>query len=172
LALLGEITALPGTRSNIPKDALRVDENGFTHSMSYAAQTPWLQYATIKDNILFGSTGYDEERYQAVLDACALRPDLEILTDGDQTEIGIRYVFFCSAALLTLNLFFLAVSVLVAVKKLGMRRAPFSIVPLFTHIPSRVALARAVYARTKYVSLKNPLTRCQFMFCRFSWMTP
>ena len=30
----------------------------------------------------------DKTRYQKVLDACALQPDLEILNAGDETEIG------------------------------------------------------------------------------------
>ena len=30
----------------------------------------------------------DERRYEKVIDACALRPDLEMLPAGDQTEIG------------------------------------------------------------------------------------
>ena len=37
--------------------------------------------------VLFGCS-YDYKRYNAVLDACALRTDLEILTSGDETEIG------------------------------------------------------------------------------------
>src|SRR6185436_16738598 len=48
---------------------------------------PWIENASLKDNILFGLPLLPE-RYEAVLDACALKQDLEILEDGDQTEIG------------------------------------------------------------------------------------
>uniref|UniRef100_A0A8C9FEH0 Uncharacterized protein n=1 Tax=Pavo cristatus TaxID=9049 RepID=A0A8C9FEH0_PAVCR len=41
----------------------------------------------VADNILFGSE-LDEARYQKVIKACALLPDLELLPAGDQTEIG------------------------------------------------------------------------------------
>ncbi|KAJ7254410.1 hypothetical protein B0H12DRAFT_1115460 [Mycena haematopus] len=119
-ALLGEMTCLPGTHIKPPKSA-KVDENGLMHCMSYCAQTPWLQYASIKDNITFGFP-LDEERYQNVLEACALLPDLAILPDGDQTEIGVRGVSLS-----------------------GGQKA-------------RVALARAVYAWTKYVLLDDPLS--------------
>ena len=46
-----------------------------------------MQNATLKSNILFGKT-FEEERYEDILDACALRPDLETLPGGDETEIG------------------------------------------------------------------------------------
>ena len=46
-----------------------------------------MQNATLKNNILFGKL-YDENRYQEIIDACALRPDLDILPGGDETEIG------------------------------------------------------------------------------------
>ena len=42
---------------------------------------------TLRDNILFGKP-YHEKKYRKVLDACALLPDLKILTGGDMTEIG------------------------------------------------------------------------------------
>ena len=32
----------------------------------------------------------DEKKYQKVLDVCCLQPDLDILDEGDQTEIGER----------------------------------------------------------------------------------
>lgn len=35
---------------------------------------------------------YDAARYHAVIEACALRPDLDVLEDGDATEIGARSV--------------------------------------------------------------------------------
>ncbi|KAI0629229.1 metal resistance protein YCF1 [Trametes polyzona] len=56
-------------------------------SISYAPQNPWIMSATIRDNILF-SHRYDEEFYNLVLDACALRPDLALLPNGDMTEVG------------------------------------------------------------------------------------
>ncbi|KAI0788813.1 metal resistance protein YCF1 [Abortiporus biennis] len=56
-------------------------------SVSYAPQTPWIMSATIKDNILF-SHDFDEVFYNLVLDACALRPDLALMPDGDMTEVG------------------------------------------------------------------------------------
>lgn len=56
-------------------------------SIAYVAQTPWLEGASLRDNILFGLP-YIESRYEEVLQVCALKKDLEILTDGDQTELG------------------------------------------------------------------------------------
>ena len=82
LALLGEMTKLRGTL-NLSK--------GIAPTISYAAQTPWLQRRTIKENILFGYR-YDEQRYNDVVECCALRPDLDALEDGDETLIGDRWV--------------------------------------------------------------------------------
>ncbi|XP_048361642.1 ATP-binding cassette sub-family C member 2 [Sphaerodactylus townsendi] len=56
-------------------------------SIAYVPQQAWIQNATLKDNILFGSP-FDEARYQQVLEACALLPDLQLLPGGDLTEIG------------------------------------------------------------------------------------
>jgi ATP-binding cassette, subfamily C (CFTR/MRP), member 1 len=55
--------------------------------VAYASQTPWILNATLRDNILFGNP-MDEERYNRVLSVCQLTHDLEMLTDGDLTEIG------------------------------------------------------------------------------------
>ncbi|KAJ1949962.1 hypothetical protein FBU59_000908, partial [Linderina macrospora] len=55
--------------------------------IAYASQQPWIMNATLRDNILFGLK-YNEEFYNRVIDACALRPDLDILSAGDMTEIG------------------------------------------------------------------------------------
>ncbi len=56
-------------------------------SVAYVPQSAWIQNATVRDNILFGRP-YDEQRYNQVLESCALLPDLEILGAGDMTEIG------------------------------------------------------------------------------------
>ncbi|KAI0003794.1 ABC transporter type 1, transmembrane domain-containing protein [Russula compacta] len=90
MALLGEMTTLSGNII-MSKRTSHVDEFGLTHSIAYAAQSSWLRHQSIKDNILFGYP-YDEARYDAVIHACALKPDLDILEDGDATEIGARGV--------------------------------------------------------------------------------
>lgn len=58
--------------------------NKLNHRIAYCAQTPWLEHATIRDNILFG-TKYEEERYQRVVVACALTRDLGVFEAGDLT---------------------------------------------------------------------------------------
>jgi len=58
-------------------------------TIGYCPQSAWIQNATVKDNILFGLP-LDEARYQQVIKDCALERDIEILPDGDQTEIGER----------------------------------------------------------------------------------
>ena len=56
--------------------------------MAFAAQQAWIQNATLKENIVFGKSQGNGVRYQKVLEACALMPDLEILPARDDTEIG------------------------------------------------------------------------------------
>ncbi|KAG0308528.1 hypothetical protein BGZ98_007707 [Dissophora globulifera] len=58
---------------------------------SYASQTPWIQNATIRDNILFDKP-FDEERYWRVIRVCCLEQDLASFPHGDLTEIGERGV--------------------------------------------------------------------------------
>uniref|UniRef100_A0A3Q1JDU2 Uncharacterized protein n=1 Tax=Anabas testudineus TaxID=64144 RepID=A0A3Q1JDU2_ANATE len=58
-------------------------ETGF----GLASQEPWIQHASVRDNILFGKD-YDPAFYQAVIEACALSDDLSILPNGDKTEVG------------------------------------------------------------------------------------
>ena len=43
---------------------------------------------TVRNNILFGHTDIDENRYKLALDVCSLEHDLKLLQHGDQTEIG------------------------------------------------------------------------------------
>ncbi|GAA6016442.1 hypothetical protein JCM11491_002414 [Sporobolomyces phaffii] len=91
LALLGEMTCLSGEiylRKGTP--GVQVDgETGLYEGVAYAAQLPWLQHASIRNNILFGSK-YEHDRYEATIEACALRPDLAMFDAGDETEIGER----------------------------------------------------------------------------------
>ncbi|XP_034626078.1 ATP-binding cassette sub-family C member 8 isoform X5 [Trachemys scripta elegans] len=58
-------------------------------SVAYASQKPWLLNATVEENIIFESP-FNKQRYKAVIDACSLQPDIDILPHGDQTQIGER----------------------------------------------------------------------------------
>eukprot|EP00966_Prymnesium_polylepis_P172145 3980396-Prymnesium_polylepis.2 len=54
---------------------------------SWASQTPELIAGSIRENILFDSP-FDATRYQEVLEACALVPDLKALKHGDSSIVG------------------------------------------------------------------------------------
>ncbi|KAI9208345.1 P-loop containing nucleoside triphosphate hydrolase protein [Polychytrium aggregatum] len=60
-------------------------------SIGYCPQQAWIVNSSVEENITFGSA-YDRVRYERVISDCALARDLEILPDGDQTEIGERGV--------------------------------------------------------------------------------
>ncbi|XP_071358347.1 ATP-binding cassette sub-family C member 9 isoform X8 [Trachinotus anak] len=80
LAMLGEMQTIDG----------RVYwSNKNRYSVAYAAQKSWLLNATVEENITFGSP-FSKQRYKAVIDACSLQPDIDLLPFGDQTEIGER----------------------------------------------------------------------------------
>ncbi|KAG6030053.1 hypothetical protein E4U41_000213 [Claviceps citrina] len=94
-ALLGESDLIEGTIF-VPKTAPPLERHdGKAHAgnwilpgaVAYVGQSPWLESASLRDNILFGLP-FLQDRYEAVLDVCALKKDLGILADGDKTELG------------------------------------------------------------------------------------
>ena len=70
---------------------MRKTKGGLTlgASRAFCPQYAWIQNASLKDNILFGKD-MDKVWYNDVINACALRPDLDMLPAGDLTEIGER----------------------------------------------------------------------------------
>lgn len=94
-AILGEVDILSGRLAlpKPPKPEDRRDDKAtrdnwiIPSSVAYVAQIPWIENASIRDNIEFGLP-HDEERYQKTIEVCALRKDLEMLSDGESTEIG------------------------------------------------------------------------------------
>ncbi|PLW40557.1 hypothetical protein PCANC_16781 [Puccinia coronata f. sp. avenae] len=78
-AILGEMDCIEGS--------VHVDKSG--GKVAYAAQTAWLESATIRENIVFQSE-FEQGRYDAVVAACALTQDLAMMPHGDMTEIGER----------------------------------------------------------------------------------
>ncbi|OAA37332.1 ABC transporter, transmembrane domain, type 1 [Beauveria brongniartii RCEF 3172] len=60
-------------------------------TFAFVSQTPWMDNATIRDNVLFGLPMV-EERYACALYCCALDKDLLRFEDGDMTVISIKGV--------------------------------------------------------------------------------
>ncbi|KAK4053428.1 hypothetical protein OIV83_001593 [Microbotryomycetes sp. JL201] len=73
-AILGEMTKTDG------KVTLR-------GTVAYCSQQPWIMGGTVRSNIVFGHE-FDQEFYNIVIEACALKEDLAILPQGDETEVG------------------------------------------------------------------------------------
>ncbi|KAG0092364.1 hypothetical protein BGZ93_008357 [Podila epicladia] len=57
--------------------------------LAYVPHQAWIVNATVRDNILFGQE-FDKARYDQIIYAAGLLPDLEALPAGDLTEIGER----------------------------------------------------------------------------------
>ncbi|CAG0912864.1 unnamed protein product [Notodromas monacha] len=55
--------------------------------IAFVSQRPWLLNVSIKDNILFGHR-LNQKRYDHVIQATALEPDLQVMPDGDLTDVG------------------------------------------------------------------------------------
>lgn len=94
-SILGEADLLAGTVRvpQAPSSEERFDSKAnksdwiIDSAIAFVAQIPWIENATIKDNILFGLP-YDSGRYKKVVRCCALEKDLDLLPDGELTDIG------------------------------------------------------------------------------------
>ncbi|KAK9666327.1 hypothetical protein RND81_14G177600 [Saponaria officinalis] len=82
----GKSTLLSCILGEVPKVSGVLRLSGST---AYVPQSPWIQSGTIVDNIVFGSK-MDDEKYDSVLESCALKKDLGILPFGDKTVVGER----------------------------------------------------------------------------------
>ena len=74
-ALLGDLYRKSGTECQV------------SGSVAYVPQTAWIQNMSLRQNITFVSE-YDSEKYEKVVNACALIPDFDLLPARDMTEIG------------------------------------------------------------------------------------
>ncbi|KAF9348068.1 Multidrug resistance-associated protein 1 [Mortierella sp. NVP85] len=75
-AIIGDIYKLKGT----------VTVYG---TIAYVPQQAWIINATLRDNIVFGKP-FDQQKFNDVLFAAGLNPDIAMLPAGDMTEIGER----------------------------------------------------------------------------------
>ncbi|XP_039881104.1 ATP-binding cassette sub-family C member 8 isoform X2 [Simochromis diagramma] len=78
-----------GDESPTDKDAAGEGDIRKRGPVAYASQKAWLLNATVVENITF-EMPMIKSRYKAVIEACSLQPDIDILPQGDQTEIGER----------------------------------------------------------------------------------
>lgn len=100
-AILGEVKLLSGTVKVPPPPPEETIANNQKHIPdaewilpslpAFVSQTPWIEAGTVQDNILFGLP-FVPTRYSRVLRACSLEKDLELLADGDKTEVGPKGV--------------------------------------------------------------------------------
>jgi len=82
----GKSSLLSCILGEMPKQEGTVKVSG---SKAYVPQTAWILSGNIRDNILFGNP-YDKEKYERIIQACALTKDIEMFANGDFTEIGER----------------------------------------------------------------------------------
>ncbi|KAF9925261.1 hypothetical protein FBU30_004953 [Linnemannia zychae] len=87
LALLGELERVKGHMYLPRLDYDKSKPSNRGSGIAYVAQTAWLQNGTIRDNILFGKA-FDQDRYDRILESCALMSDINILEFGDLTKVG------------------------------------------------------------------------------------
>jgi len=82
----GKSSVVQALLGEMEKKAGRVEVHG---RVAYVPQQAWIVFDTLRNNIIFGSP-MDRRRYENVLDACALRPDMAVIRGGDLCKIGER----------------------------------------------------------------------------------
>lgn len=88
-AILGESNVISGTLKMLPSLLSEKRAKFDSTAIAFVSQPPWIEDCTIMQNILFGAA-LDQERYLAVLHACALEKDIAALPDGDKTMAGVN----------------------------------------------------------------------------------
>ncbi|KAM5374183.1 hypothetical protein ACJZ2D_006643 [Fusarium nematophilum] len=79
-AILGE------TSSSNGRVSLRSSE------VAFCEQTPWVMNASIRDNVVAESRGFDSAWFDTVVSACDLKIDIARFPEGDQTMVGDKGV--------------------------------------------------------------------------------
>ncbi|KAG1903686.1 ABC protein [Suillus fuscotomentosus] len=79
----GKSSLLQGLLGEMRKVSGHVSFGG---CVGYCPQTAWIQNATLCDNITFGQP-FEKDRYWRIIETACLLPNLQLLPDGDLTEI-------------------------------------------------------------------------------------
>ncbi|XP_043334217.1 ATP-binding cassette sub-family C member 4-like isoform X2 [Cervus canadensis] len=80
----GKSSLLRALLGELPPSQGKVSVHG---RIAYVSQQPWVFPGTVRSNILFGKK-YEEDRYEEVINACALKEDLQNLKERDLTVTG------------------------------------------------------------------------------------
>jgi ATP-binding cassette subfamily C (CFTR/MRP) protein 1 len=156
-ALLGEAPARSGSTVTV------------RGTVAYCAQSPWIQNASLRENVLLGMP-LDAGRYAAALEAAALGPDVAALPAGDATEIGEKVRCCCGGGWAAVGYLRSLPPYLIAVRPSAPAADPSPTQPTSrpTHTAqgvnlsggqrARVALARAAYAAADVYLLDDPLS--------------
>ncbi|XP_072165776.1 ATP-binding cassette sub-family C member 10-like [Diadema setosum] len=83
----GKSSLFSAINADMVKEGGSISVAGLGQGFGLASQDPWLQHATVRDNITFGKT-FNAHWYQQVVEACALMEDIKILPAGHDTEVG------------------------------------------------------------------------------------
>lgn len=88
-AIVGQVGSSKSTLLNVILGELSVDGGSLivNGSISYASQEPWLFEGSVRSNIIFVED-FDEQRYNKVIEVCALERDFKLLPQGDATIVG------------------------------------------------------------------------------------
>ena len=66
------VITLPLSSSSLFSLFFQVYVSDLAEGFGLAAQEPWIQFATVRENILFGLP-FDSDKYNEVINACALK---------------------------------------------------------------------------------------------------
>ncbi|EHK20667.1 uncharacterized protein TRIVIDRAFT_154161 [Trichoderma virens Gv29-8] len=83
----GKSTLLKVLLGETPLHSGRVLMGSATRGIGFCDQTPFLTNASVRDNII-GYTPFDQARYDEVLEATMLLPDIATFPQGDLTKVG------------------------------------------------------------------------------------
>ena len=95
----GKSSLLNAMAGSMRKTDGKVEVNGDLLMCGY----PWIQNASVRDNIIFGSP-FNKEKHDEVVRVCSLKADLDILPAGDMTEIGERGITLSGGQKARINL--------------------------------------------------------------------
>uniref|UniRef100_A0A4W3I7R4 Multidrug resistance-associated protein 4 n=1 Tax=Callorhinchus milii TaxID=7868 RepID=A0A4W3I7R4_CALMI len=84
----GKTSILGAILGELSKDSGIINIKG---KIAYCAQKPWVFPGTVRSNIIFGKE-FQKAKYEKVITVCALKKDMQMLQDGDLTQIGDRGV--------------------------------------------------------------------------------